>query len=383
MQSMDLIFRIADRANLDAAWDRVQANRGGPGIDSVTIADFGTQTDAALDDIATDLLAGTYSPDCISTFSILKPSGKTRVIGLLTVRDRVCAFAIVRVLRSLIEPRLQPCSFAYRPGRSASGAADYVEKLIRRGYDWILETDIESYFDTIDHGILLRFLRDTIDDAVVIDLIARFLRAPVAGVQSRAPGGVGITQGSPLSPLLSNLYLNDLDRAMVAGSFRYIRYADDLVVLAGSQDELHRAMTVLQTEIAALNLRLSEQKTRVGPVRDGFVFLGFQFNALGKGPAMKSIASIREKLNETVANTRERSLRDQIAAIGDVIRGWRQYFPVTADVFRDMPPIVLAAAIMEGPAMPPPDVLHDLTIRLWTADWNCAALHDMTAEWLY
>lgn len=372
--------RIADRNNLVAAWERVFANRGAPGIDGITCSGFDQRKDDEIRCIQTDLLASGYRPSPVQTISVLKESGKLRIIGLMTIRDRVCAFAVARVLRSLIEPCLQPCSYAYRPGRSATDAANYVEKLIRRGLPWVLETDIASYFDTINHRILLTELTRYVDDDAVIDLIEKFMTAPVTGVERRPETTVGITQGSPLSPLLSNLYLNELDRTMLESGFRYIRYADDLVVLGYRRDDMLRALELLATETAGLELKLSEPKTRIGKVSDGLVFLGFHFDESGKGPAMKSIESIREKLRETAAESGDKPAGEQIRDLCDVLRGWRQYFETSEEVFRDMPHSVLAAAVCDALDAGDPELLRQLTVTLWSAQWTHSEIHMHTAR---
>jgi len=380
MNSSNLMHRIADMANLEAAWERVYTNHGSPGIDHITCDDFGNRKRSELLSIQQDLKTCKYIPNTINTVSILKKSGKSRIIGLLTIRDRVCSFAAARVLRSIIEPCLQPCSFAYRPGRSATDAANYVEKLIIRGLSWVLETDIKSYFDTINHYLLLTELSRYIEDDSVIDLVEKFMTASVAGVTDKKVNILGITQGSPLSPLLANLYLNELDKTMLNAGFRYIRYADDLVVLAHEKDILLQALGLLETELTALELSLSEPKTRVATVSEGFIFLGFQFDQAGKGPAMKSIESIREKLMETAYNARMESSADQILRIGEVLRGWQQYFHVSGEIFHEMPVNVLAAAVVIAMDTKTPELISDLTVQLWSLDWKNARMHDHLAQ---
>jgi group II intron reverse transcriptase/maturase len=382
MNPLDLMFRIADRANLESALQRVCANRGGPGIDGVRIDDFQARKSQELLAIESDLLAGTYQPDTIQTVTILKESGKTRVIGMMTIRDRVCAFAVTRVMRSLLEPFFQPCSYAYRPGRSATDAANYIEKLIHRGMKYVLETDIESYFDTINHDILMDKLNEFIEDSMVCELIRRFLKVRVTGAVRIDSVELGITQGSPLSPLFSNLYLNDLDKTMMQAGYRYVRYADDLVVPGKERSEVEEALALLITEMSQLELRLAPEKTRITSVAEGFVFLGFQFNETGKGPAMKSVEAIRERLHEAAAGGVDDNTEKQINDLQDIIRGWRQYFQMSPDVFDDMPATVLAAALREAVDIQSPELFRALSGRLWEQKNRVAAVHACTGAFM-
>ncbi len=382
MNPLDLMFRIADRANLEAALQRVCANRGGPGIDGVRFDDFQARKTQELQAIESDLLAGMYQPDTIQTVTIMKESGKTRVIGMMTIRDRVCAFAVTRVLRSLLDPFSQPCSYASRPGRSATDAANYIEKLIHRGMKYVLETDIESYFDMINHDILIDKLAEFIEDATVCELIRRFLKVRVTGVIRIDSVQEGITQGSPLSPLFSNLYLNDLDKTMLQAGYRYVRYADDLVVLEKERTEVQEALGLLITEMTELELRLAPEKTRITSAAEGFVFLGFQFTETGKGPAMKSVEAIRERLHEAAAGGFDEDCEKQLTDIQDIIRGWRQYFQMSPDVFDDMPPTVLAAALREAVDIQSPELFRALSGRLWEQKNRVAAVHACTGAFM-
>ena len=221
-----LLEAIADPANLARAWARVRANAGAAGIDGQSVYAFDADAEHQLASLRRRLLsAERYVPPPVRRVDIPKPDGRTRPLGIPTVADRVVQQA-TRQVEPLFEQHFLPCSFGYRPGRSAQGAAWWVREAINRGDCWVAEFDIVGFFDHLQHGRLLRELSKEVDDPEVIGLIRRWLRAGVCTDEGLVPTHSGTPQGGVISPLLANIYLHGLDVEVRSAGFRLIRYAD-------------------------------------------------------------------------------------------------------------------------------------------------------------
>jgi group II intron reverse transcriptase/maturase len=301
---------VANAAALEAAWHRVELNRGGAGIDNVTVRDFGKDLGRRLDGLRRDLASGRYEPSPARLFAAPKRSGGVRTISILTVRDRLVQHALHTAMLPLLEPGFADCSHAYRPGRSAHSALAAVDGLLAQGLHWIAETDIASFFDTVSHAILLAKLDAALGDAYALTLVARCLAA-----WATAPGA-GVPQGAATSPLFANLYLDEFDRYLLGIALHPVRYADDLVVCCGTRGEAERAVADSEGFLRSrLQLALRPDKTRVVPLAAGFAFMGFRFTAAGREPAPEALARIKDRLSEASP--------DQIGAVA---RGWSGYF---------------------------------------------------------
>ena len=242
-----LLEAIADPTNLAAAWARVRANAGAAGIDGQSVQAFDADAEHQLASLRRRLLsAERYVPPPVRRVDIPKPDGRTRPLGIPTVSDRVVQQATRQIVEPLFEQHFLPCSFGYRPGRSAQGAVWWVKEAINRGDRWVAEFDIVGFFDHIRHGRLLREVAKEVDDPEVIGLIRRWLRAGVCTDEGLVPTQSGTPQGGVISPLLANIYLHRLDVEVRSAGFRLIRYADDFVILADRRWKVEAASALVR-----------------------------------------------------------------------------------------------------------------------------------------
>lgn len=324
--SEELWTKIYSLHNLTLAWSRVKENEGSPGVDRVTVAEFERNLEDNLSSLSAELEQGAFSPLPVLRTYIDKESGGQRPLGIPAVRDRIVQQALLLILSPVFNRRFLDCSYAYRPHRSALDAVKNIENLLTEGYKWVLDADIERFFDTINHDLLMGFLEETVPDLRIQALIMRFLKAGVFENMSIREEYTGITQGSALSPLLANIYLHRFDKHMIEGNFHLIRYADDFVILENSQERIGKAMAETAAALGKLKLSLSEKKTRLISVSAGFIFLGYYFDGKGKGPGKKSLEVIQQKLRDAGKANQRKNLDEKIEALKEIIRGWSNYF---------------------------------------------------------
>ncbi|MEM6336247.1 MAG: CRISPR-associated endonuclease Cas1 [Bacteroidota bacterium] len=268
---------LASLERLQAGWERTAENNGRSGADGVTVYHFSLQADAYLHYLHDALLDGSYRPAPLLRIDIPKPDGGTRSLMIPTVADRVVQSAALDTLQPVFEAEYEACSFAYRPGLSHHDAIEEVEWWREEGYQWVVEADISAFFDEVDHGLMIERLRELVDEPRLITLIQAWLTLPVYFKRRRYVRSRGLPQGSPISPLLANLYLDKLDEALLAEGFKLIRFADDFVVLCKNPDRAEAALELTESILASLKLRLKASKTRVTSFDRGFTFLGSLF----------------------------------------------------------------------------------------------------------
>lgn len=262
--------RIVSVPQLTAAWDKVSGNRGGPGGDGETLADFARAAEARIARLSFELEAGLYRPGPLRRIKVPKRSGGMRQLAIPSVVDRIAQGSAAMVLSELLEPHFEPASFAYRPGRSVKQAVDRVAALRRQGYRFVVDGDIRSFFDEVPHGPVLGKLGALVRDHRVIALVGLWL-------ESFSAEKHGLAQGSPLSPLLSNLYLDALDETFDNGPVRIVRFADDFVLLCRSRDKAEAALAQAAAFLQDHGLALNVDKTRIVPFEKAFQFLGHLF----------------------------------------------------------------------------------------------------------
>jgi RNA-directed DNA polymerase len=325
-------FRLIDKVwlgrNLDSAWKQVEKNRGAAGVDHVTVDAFGGRVGAELGKLAEDLWKGRYRPQDIRRAYIPKPgSSEGRPLGIPTVRDRVAQGALRHVLEPIFERGFAAHSYGFRPGRGCKDALRRVDELLKQGYSHVVDADLKAYFDTIPHERLLGRVRAKVADGRVLRLVEAFLKAGVMQGLERWTPTQGAPQGAVLSPLLSNIYLDELDHLMAGRGFQMVRYADDFVVLCRSGEEAARALDLVREWTAQAGLTLHPEKTRIVDERtEGFDFLGYRFERGMRGPRDKSLGKFKDAIRGKTRRCQGESLGKIIGNVNRTVAGWFGYF---------------------------------------------------------
>jgi RNA-directed DNA polymerase len=325
-------FRLMDKVcaelNLFVAARRVVANKGAAGVDHVTVEQFDERLTSGIRRLSQQLREKAYRPQAICRVHIPKPgSNETRPLGIPTVRDRVVQTAVVNVIEPIFERIFAEHSYGFRPGRSCKDALRRVDGLLKRGYHYVVDADLKSYFDTIPHAGLMARLREQIGDGSVLSLIEMFLKAGIMEGMATWTPEKGAPQGAVLSPLLSNVFLNPLDHRLAQRGFEMIRYADDFVILCRTAQEAEQALELVREWVTANGLTLHPTKTKVVDVRtDGFDFLGYHFIKHRRFPRAKSLAKFKEAIRVKTKRGSGNSLKFIIADINRTLRGWFAYF---------------------------------------------------------
>jgi RNA-directed DNA polymerase len=323
-----LIDKVYKAANLYSAYREVAANRGAPGVDNVTIEDFTAGLKRNMDKLEQQLREDSYRPQAIKRVHIPKPgTSETRPLGIPTVRDRVVQNALRHVLEPILERQFAEHSYGFRPNRGCKDALRRVDRLVKDGYKYTVDVDLKSYFDTIPHDHLVLELRKHVADNAVIGLVEKFLQAEVLDGLDHWTPTAGAPQGAIISPLLSNLYLNELDHLMASGGYEMTRYADDLVIQCRTRQEAEDALEKVRAWTAQRGLTLHPTKTKIVHVdEDGFEFLGYRFIKHRRFPRKKSLAKFKDTVRVKTRRTDGRSMQAIIADVNRTVRGWFEYF---------------------------------------------------------
>ncbi len=333
----DWMARVMAPANLRRAWRRVKANRGAPGVDGMTVDDFPAFAQVHWPDIRRALLDGRYQPAPVRRVEIPKPKGQgVRLLGIPTVTDRVIQQAIAQVLVPVFDPGFSESSFGFRPGRHAHGALRQVQTYIGAGYRVAVDVDLEKFFDCVPHDVLLTQLGRTVKDKLLLTLIARYLRAGVLVGDIIQVSEIGTPQGGPLSPLLANVLLDDLDKELERRGHRFVRYADDLVVLVRSMRAGERVMTSLTRYVTRrLRLAVNERKSRVCRTNE-LVFLGFTFRGTRLRWSDSAYNTFLYRLRRLTGRSWGVSMDVRLHKLAQYLRGWMGYYGIS-DYYRPVP----------------------------------------------
>lgn len=324
-----LIDKVHRMANLWNAFARVKANKGAAGVDHQSIEMFEQQLEANLERLATALRKGNYHPQALRRVWIPKPgSREKRPLGIPTVRDRVVQTALRAVLEPIFERIFAAHSYGFRPGRGCKDALRRVNYLLQQGYNWVVDADLKSYFDTIPFALLLARVKEQVADGAVLALIEAYLHQGVLEAMRYWEPETGTPQGAVISPLLSNIYLNPLDHLLAQQGIEMVRYADDFVILCRSEAEARRALALVQQWTAEAGLTLHPEKTRIvdATKHGGFDFLGYHFERGYRWPRRKSLKKLKDKIRVLTKRNNGQSLQVIISRVNSVTRGWFGYF---------------------------------------------------------
>jgi len=322
-----LMDKVYHRRTLEAAWAKTASNHGSPGVDGLTIERYEKDVESHLTRLAEKLKDGSYRPQAIRRTYIPKADGRKRPLGIPTVADRIVQGAIRQVIEPIFEREFARHSYGFRPGRGCKEALRRVDEFLKAGYRYVVDADLQSYFDTIPHEPLLERIGERIADGRVLGLLRMFLEARIMEAMASYTPAAGAPQGAVLSPLLSNVYLNPLDHRMAQQGYEMVRYADDFVILCQTREEAAAALDEVRSWTAQAGLTLHPEKTRIADTQtEAFEFLGYRFDQGRRWPRDKSKRKLRERLQPYLRRTSGVSLQATIGKINPTLRGWFGYF---------------------------------------------------------
>ena len=329
---MEILEKILNDRNLYNAYKQVYKNKGASGVDGITVEELGVYLFQHKEEIKEQIRNLKYKPSPVRRVEIPKENGKKRKLGIPTVVDRVIQQAIVQVITPLFELQFSETSYGFRPNRSCEMAIIKALEYFNDGYDWIVDIDLQAFFDNVNQDKLIGIIRRTIKDGRVVSLIRKYL---VSGVMINGviqPTKIGTPQGGNLSPLLSNIMLNELDKELEKRGLRFVRYADDCLIMVRSEKAANHVMQSVTRYIEnKLGLIVNVEKSKVARPRN-IKYLGFGFyNKKGKWrpkPHLKSVQKFTLKLKDITSRSNAMSIREKITKLNQVIRGWINYFRI-------------------------------------------------------
>ena len=332
----DLLEAVLASDNLARAWKRVKSNKGAPGIDGVTIEDWPAHARAHWTALREQINDGRYRPQAVRRVEIPKPDGGKRLLGIPTVTDRVVQQAIAQVLTPIFDPTFSDSSFGFRPGRNAHQAIRQVQATVKDGYRVAVDIDLAKFFDTVNHDVLMGLLGRTIADKRLLGLIGRYLCAGGLVGEHIEPSDVGTPQGGPLSPLLANILLHQLDRELERRGHRFARYADDMVILVRSQRAGERVMRSITRYLqTTLKLTVNLAKSKVASMSE-CSFLGFTIKGTKIRWTDKALANFKHRVIELTGRSWGVSMEHRLHKLGQYLRGWFGYFGIS-EYYRPLP----------------------------------------------
>ena len=325
----ELLEDVLASDNLARAWKRVKANKGAPGIDGMTIEDFPAHARAPWPAVREQIRQGRYQPQAVRRVEIPKPDGGKRMLGIPTVMDRVIQQAVAQVLTPIFDPTFSESSFGFRPGRNAHQAIKQLQAYVNDGWRIAVDIDLAKFFDTVNHDVLMNLLGRTIADKPLLRLIGRYLRAGVLVGEHIEPSEVGTPQGGPLSPLLANILLDQLDRELQKRGHRFVRYADDMIILVKSERAAQRVMQSITRYLEhTLKLKVNQAKSKVAPMSE-CSFLSFTIKGKKIRWTDKALAQFKHRVKELTGRSWGVSMDYRLHKLGQYIRGWTGYFGIS------------------------------------------------------
>ena len=325
-----MLEEILDIRNVQKAFKQVTANKGAGGIDGMQTDELRDYLNSNWQDMRKEILSGNYRPQAVRKVEIPKPAGGSRMLGIPTVKDRLIQQAIAQWLSPQYEEVFSNYSYGFREGRNAHQAVLQAQSNLNEGYEWIIELDLEKFFDRVNHDRLMSLLAKKITDKGTLKLIRGYLTSGIMEDGVVSPRAEGTPQGSPLSPLLSNIVLNELDKELQVRGHRFVRYADDCSIYVKSEKSAQRVLaTVTEYIESKLKLKVNRGKSKVSRPTES-TLLGFSFYRSEKGweirIASKSLKKIKKKMKEQTQRKDPGSAKEKIKKMEAVIRGWVNYF---------------------------------------------------------
>jgi len=324
-----LIDKVYKLQTLESAWSKVKANKGAAGVDEMSIEKFEANKERYLLEVHEQLKCGTYRPSAVKRVYIPKGRGKLRPLGIPTVKDRIVQTAIKLVIEPIFENEFSDVSYGFRPGRGCKDALRQVDSLLEQGYTWYLDADLQGYFDSIPHDLLMNKFQQFISDKPLCKLVDQFLKHKILEEGSERIAESGTPQGGVLSPLLANLYLHDLDLKVERSGIQMVRYADDFVILTQCEEDAKSIEAVVHTWAGENGLVIHPEKSHTGNAADpkqGFEFLGYWFGGGKKWVRKKSIKAYRDKIRAKTRRTCGCSIKHIVKELNPVLKGWYNYF---------------------------------------------------------
>ena len=330
---MELLEQILAKENLNKAYKKVYQNKGVAGVDGITVEEIADYIKENKDRIVNKIRKRQYKPQPVRRVQIPKENGQKRNLGIPTVIDRIIQQAIVQVLTPIYEKQFHNNSYGFRPNRSCEQAVIKVLEYLNDGYDWVVDIDLEKFFDIVNQDKLITIIGKTIKDGDVVSLIRKYLSAGVMVNGVIQSTKVGTPQGGNLSPLLSNIMLNELDRELEARGLKFVRYADDCIILVKSEKAANRVLTSITKFIEKkLGLKINVEKSKVTrPTKTKYLSFSFWKSMNGKWkpkPHLKSYQKLIRKLKQLTKRSWSISLDDRIKKINYLVRGWINYFRI-------------------------------------------------------
>jgi group II intron reverse transcriptase/maturase len=336
-----LLTAALTRENLRQAWKRVKANKGAAGVDGLDIEQTARHLVTAWPEIRNRLLRGTYRPSPVRRVTIPKPDGGERELGIPTVTDRLIQQALLQILQPLLDPTFSEHSYGFRPGRRAHDAILAAQAYVQSGRKIVVDVDLEKFFDRVNHDILIDRLQKRIGDTGIIRLIRAYLNSGIMSDGIVLERYQGTPQGGPLSPLLANVMLDEVDKALEKHGHCFVRYADDCNVYVRSRRAGERVMARLRRCYARLRLKVNETKSAVASVA-GRKFLGYSFwfakEGVKRGVAAKPLATFKQRIRQLTRRSGGRSMPEVIQRLKPYLLGWKAYFGLaqTPSIWRSL-----------------------------------------------